>query len=193
MHSHQCSYWYSSRIYLFTFNNRSIFIHIYLCISYSRLYLLTFTRCLHSHSTSYIHSHSWSKYSFSIFCAPPLRIGQYKIWTADYGQSCKTIAHASLTTQSAFVGAKISTWATLEQHIPNERSIVEKWRYFVDFLHDFQRFSFPRRFIYRRGIAFSRFKTACLMWLLTSRLLSLSLNSKLVIRYSLALNTINIG
>ena len=30
----------------------------------------------------------------------------------------------------------------LEQHIPNERSIVEKWRYFVDFLHDFQSFSF---------------------------------------------------
>ena len=25
-----------------------LFIHIYLCISYSRLYLLTFTRCLHS-------------------------------------------------------------------------------------------------------------------------------------------------
>ena len=44
----------------------------------------------------------------------------------------------------------------LEQHIPNERSIVEKWRYFVDFLHDFQSFSFQRRFIYLRGIAFSR-------------------------------------
>ena len=44
----------------------------------------------------------------------------------------------------------------LEQHIPNERSIVEKWRYFVDFLHDFQSFSFQRRFIYLRGILFSR-------------------------------------
>ena len=44
----------------------------------------------------------------------------------------------------------------LEQNIPNERSIVEKWRYFIDFLHDFQSFSFQRRFIYLRGIAFSR-------------------------------------
>ena len=66
-------------------HSRNIFIHIYLCISYSRLYLLTFTRCLHSHSTSYIHSHSRSKYSFNIFCASPLRIGQYKTWTAEYG------------------------------------------------------------------------------------------------------------
>ena len=66
-------------------HSRNIFIHIYLCISYSRLYLLTFTRCLHSHSTSYIHSHSRSKYSFNIFCASSLRIGQYKTWTAEYG------------------------------------------------------------------------------------------------------------
>ena len=65
--------------------SRNIFIHIYLCISYSRLYLLTFTRCLQSHSTSYIQSHSRSKYSFSIFCAPPLRISQYKTRTVDYG------------------------------------------------------------------------------------------------------------
>ena len=35
-------------------HSRNIFIHIYLCISYSRLYLLTFTRCLHSQSTSFI-------------------------------------------------------------------------------------------------------------------------------------------
>ena len=55
-------------------HSRNIFIHIYRCISCSRLYLLTFTRCPHSHSTCYIHSHSLSKYSFSIFCAPPLRI-----------------------------------------------------------------------------------------------------------------------
>ena len=41
------------------------------------------------HSTSYIHSHSRSKYSFNIFCAPPLRIGQYKTWTADYGLGTK--------------------------------------------------------------------------------------------------------
>ena len=66
-------------------HSRNIFIHIYLCISYSRLYLLTFTRCLHSHPTSYTHSHLRSKYSFNIFCAPPLRIGHYKTWTADYG------------------------------------------------------------------------------------------------------------
>ena len=55
-------------------HSRNIFIHIYRCISYSRLYLLTFTRCLHSRSTCHIHSHSRWKYSFSIFCAPPLRI-----------------------------------------------------------------------------------------------------------------------
>ena len=66
-------------------HSRNIFIHIYLCISYSRLYLLTFTRRLYSHSTSYIHSHSWSKYSFNIFCASSLRIGQYKTRTAEYG------------------------------------------------------------------------------------------------------------
>ena len=66
-------------------HSRNIFIHIYLCISYSRLYLLTFTRRLHSQSMSYIHSHSRSKYSFNIFCASPLRIGQYKTRTAEYG------------------------------------------------------------------------------------------------------------
>ena len=93
----------SQSLYAFTFNvlidineyiihiqqpnlhSRDIFIHIYLCISYSRLYLLTFTKCLHSHSTSYTHSYSRTKYSFNIFFAPPLRIGQYKRWTADYG------------------------------------------------------------------------------------------------------------
>ena len=58
-------------------HSRNIFIHIYLCISYSLLYLLTFTRCLHSHSRS--------KYSFNNFCASPLRIGQYKTWTVEYG------------------------------------------------------------------------------------------------------------
>ena len=59
-------------------HSRNIFIHIYLCISYSRLYLLTFTRCLHSHSTSYIHS---------LFIQHFVRttVAQYKIWTADYG------------------------------------------------------------------------------------------------------------
>ena len=77
-------YIYSHSTTEFTFK-KSWFIYIYLCIFYSRLYLLTFTRCLHSLSTSYIHSHSRSKYSFNIFCAPPLRIGQYKISTADYG------------------------------------------------------------------------------------------------------------
>ena len=67
----------------------NIFIHIYLCISYSQLYLLTFTICLHSYSTSYIHSHSRSKYSFNIFCASSLRISQYKTRTTDYGLSIK--------------------------------------------------------------------------------------------------------
>ena len=115
-------------------HSRNIFIHIYLCISYSRLYLLTFARCPHSHSTSYIHSHSLSKYSFSIFCVPPLRIGQYKTWTADYSSAGKS---------------------RLKQQIPNVKSITKRWRYFVDFLHDFESFYFPKRFIYLRGIAFS--------------------------------------
>ena len=67
-------------------HSRNIFIHIYLRISYSRLYLLTFTRCLHSHSTSYIHSHSRSKYSFNIFCASPLRISiKHRLRSTDYG------------------------------------------------------------------------------------------------------------
>ena len=48
------------------------------------------------------------------------------------------------------LGAK----SRLEQNIPNERSIVEKWRYFVDFLHGFESFYFPKRFLYLRGIAF---------------------------------------
>ena len=67
-------------------HSRNIFIHIYLCISYSRLYLLTFTRCLHAHSTSYIHSHSRSKYSFNIFCASPLRISiKHGLRSTEYG------------------------------------------------------------------------------------------------------------
>ena len=66
-------------------HSRNVFIHIYLCISYSRLYLHTFTRCLYSHSTSYIHSHSRSKYSFNILCAPPLRSIKYGLQTTDYG------------------------------------------------------------------------------------------------------------
>ena len=76
----------SQSLYSFTFNaliviheyiyshSTKIFIHMYRCISYSRLFLLTFTRCLYSHLTCYIQSHSWSKHSFSIFCAPPLCI-----------------------------------------------------------------------------------------------------------------------
>ena len=35
------------------------------------------------------------------------------------------------------------------------KSITERWRYFVDFLHGFESFYFPKRFIYLRGIAFS--------------------------------------
>ena len=38
--------------------SRNILINIYRCISNSPLYLLTFTRCLHSHSRCYIHSHT---------------------------------------------------------------------------------------------------------------------------------------
>ena len=61
-------------------HSRNIFIHIYLCISYSIIFAHFYEMSrIHSHPTSYIHSHSRSKYSFNIFCAPPLRIGQYKI------------------------------------------------------------------------------------------------------------------
>ena len=74
-----CCYWYS-RIYLFTFNNRIYIQKIYL-LTFTGVFLIHdyicshwFPRCLYSHSTCYIHSHSWSKYSFSIFCAPLLRI-----------------------------------------------------------------------------------------------------------------------
>ena len=62
-------------------HSRNIFVYIQRHISYSRIYLLTFTGCIHSHSTSYIRSHSRSKYSFNTvqysfntFCALPLRI-----------------------------------------------------------------------------------------------------------------------
>ena len=64
------------------------------------------------------------------------------------GQSWKTTAHASLATQSAGK-------SRLKQQIPNVKSITERWRYFVDFLPDFESFYFPKRFIYLRGIAFS--------------------------------------
>ena len=63
-------------------------------------------------------------------------------------QSWKTTAHASLATQSAGK-------SRLKQQIPNVKSITERWRYFVDFLHDFESFYFPKRFIYLCGIAFS--------------------------------------
>ena len=85
-------------------HSRNIFIHIYLCISYSRLYLLTFTRCLHSHSTSYIHSHSRSKYSFNIFCASPLHIGQYK--THSRPQRPRSFWSAPRIATSGFTGVK---------------------------------------------------------------------------------------
>ena len=55
---------------------------------------------------------------------------------------------SSLATQSAGK-------SRLTQQIPNVKSITERWRYFVDFLHDFESFYFPKRFIYLRGIAFS--------------------------------------
>ena len=70
-------------------------------------------------------------------------------------QSWKTTAHASLSTQSV-VSRRVSAGKSrLKQQIPNVKSITERWRYFVDFLHDFESFYFPKRFIYLRGIAFS--------------------------------------
>ena len=55
---------------------------------------------------------------------------------------------------------RLSRWVSagksrLKQQIPNVKSITERWRYFVDFLHDFESFYSPKRFIYLRGIAFS--------------------------------------
>ena len=68
---------HSMLLLLFT----NVFIHIQHLNLHSKniycsLYLLILTRCLHSHSACYIHSHSWSKHSISIFCAPPLHIIQ---------------------------------------------------------------------------------------------------------------------
>ena len=51
------------------------------------------------------------------------------------------------------VGGSSAGKSRLEQQISNVKSIVERWRYFVNFLHDFESFSFPKRFIYLRGIA----------------------------------------
>ena len=88
----------SQSLYLFTFNafiiiHEYIYSHsttkfifkIYQRISYSRIYLLTFTRCihLHVHSTVYIHSHSTNIIGstrcniHSAFCAHCLRA--YKV------------------------------------------------------------------------------------------------------------------
>ena len=82
-----------------------------------------------------------------------------RIATSGEGQSWKTTAHASLATQSAVssaVSRRVSARKSrLKQQIPNVKSITERWRYFVDFLHDFESFYFPKRFIYLHGIAFS--------------------------------------
>ena len=51
------------------------------------------------------------------------------------------------------VGGSSAGKSRLEQQISNVKSIAERWRYFVYFLHDFESFSFPKRFIYLRGIA----------------------------------------
>ena len=63
-------------------------------------------------------------------------------------QSWKTTTHASLGTQSAGK-------SRLKQQIPNVKSITERWRYFVDLLHDFESFYLSKRFIYLRGITFN--------------------------------------
>ena len=67
------------------------------------------------------------------------------LFILDQRQSWKTTAHALLKTRKS----------RLEQHIPNERSMVNRWRYVVDVLYYFESFAFPRRFIYLRGITFS--------------------------------------
>ena len=54
MHSHSVFLSIFTNIFIHiqkpNLHSRNIFIRVYLCISYSRLYLLTFTRYLHSHS-----------------------------------------------------------------------------------------------------------------------------------------------
>ena len=61
-------------------------------------------------------------------------------------QSCKTITHALITTQKV-------RKSRLEQLIPNESSIIERWRYLV---HFYVTFPFQdASFIHRRGFAFS--------------------------------------
>ena len=51
------------------------------------------------------------------------------------------------------VGGSSAGKSRLEQQISNVKSIAERWRYFVYFLHDFESFSCPKCFIYLREIA----------------------------------------
>ena len=51
------------------------------------------------------------------------------------------------------VGGLSAGKSRLEQQISNVKSIAEKVTLFCLFLHDFESFSFPKRFIYLRGIA----------------------------------------
>ena len=67
---HEYIYSHSTTEYTF---KKYIYSHLTVYFLFTIIFL-TFTRRLHSHSTRYIRSHSRSKDSFNIFCAPPLRI-----------------------------------------------------------------------------------------------------------------------
>ena len=87
--------------------SRNIFIHIYLCISYSRLYLLTFTKCLHSHSVISIHIHDrniHSAFSAHHLCASVtikhgLRTTDFGLRTG-YKTRTQVVAEQGLTLRS---------------------------------------------------------------------------------------------
>ena len=66
-----------------------------------------------------------------------------------------TLTQTELKNDCACITYGQSAGRRLEQQISNVKSIAERWHYFVYFLHDFESFSFPKRFIYLRGIAFS--------------------------------------
>ena len=100
MHSHSMFLLIFTNIFIHiqqsNLHSRNIFIHIYLCISYSRLYLLTFTRCLefiHIQRAISIHIHDrniHSTFSAHHLCASVsikhgLRTTDYGLRTTDYG------------------------------------------------------------------------------------------------------------
>ena len=85
----------------------------------------------------------------------------YLIWALHHGKVArsdraeKRLRMRHLRPSRRGVGGSSAGKSRLKQQIPNVKSITERWRYFIDFLHGFESFYFPKRFIYLRGIAFS--------------------------------------